>query len=78
MGNTETEEKISARRRMVDAFRGVVLMLQQAGEHLEQHWAGELLPEDWRQAQNVLIEITGAFPSVDLLGKIFRSFCIGK
>ena len=40
--------------------------------------AGELLAEDLRQAQHSLGEITGAFSSDDLLGRIFSSFCIGK
>lgn len=37
--------------------------------------AGELLAEDLKEA---LSEITGAFTSDDLLGRIFGSFCIGK
>ena len=36
------------------------------------------LAEDLRQAQQSLGEITGAFSSDDLLGRIFSSFCIGK
>jgi tRNA modification GTPase len=40
--------------------------------------AGELLAEDLRLAQQSLGEITGAFSSDDLLGRIFSSFCIGK
>jgi len=36
------------------------------------------LAEELRQAQNALSEITGAFTTEDLLGKIFSSFCIGK
>jgi len=31
-----------------------------------------------RLAQGTLSEITGQFGSEDLLGEIFRSFCIGK
>jgi tRNA modification GTPase len=34
--------------------------------------------EDLRQAQRALGEITGAFSSDDLLGRIFAGFCIGK
>lgn len=34
--------------------------------------AGELLAEDLRQAQHSLGEITGAFSSDDLLGRIFQ------
>ena len=67
-----------ARRRHLDA-------LKRASEHLQTgQWAllssasGELLAEDLRQAQYALAEITGAFSSDDLLGRIFASFCIGK
>ena len=79
MGYEQTAESgFSARRRHLDALR-------QASEHLEHGraqltlaGAGELLAEDLRQAQQVLGEITGAFSSDDLLGRIFSSFCIGK
>jgi tRNA modification GTPase len=40
--------------------------------------AGELAAEELRHAQNALGEITGAFTSDDLLGRIFSSFCVGK
>lgn len=79
MGYEQTAESgFSARRRHLDALR-------QASEHLEHGraqltlaGAGELLAEDLRQAQHALGEITGAFSSDDLLGRIFSSFCIGK
>jgi tRNA modification GTPase len=38
----------------------------------------ELFAEELRLAQRALGEITGEFTSDDLLGQIFRSFCIGK
>jgi len=37
-----------------------------------------MMAEDLRLAQQALGEITGAFSSDDLLGKIFSDFCIGK
>jgi tRNA modification GTPase len=36
------------------------------------------MAEELRAAQRALEEITGAFTSEDLLGRIFSSFCIGK
>jgi tRNA modification GTPase len=79
MGYEQTSESsFSARRRHLEA-------LQQAANHLEHGHAqlilagaGELLAEDLRHAQKSLGEITGAFSSDDLLGRIFSSFCIGK
>ena len=45
---------------------------------LTERRAGELMAEELRAAQRALEEITGAFTSEDLLGRIFSSFCIGK
>jgi len=45
---------------------------------LEIYAAGELVAEELRLVQEYLSEITGAFSSDDLLGRIFSSFCIGK
>ena len=67
-----------ARRRHVDALRRACLGLEQAAHQFQEHRAGELLAEDLRVAQDTLAEITGAFTSDDLLGRIFSSFCIGK
>ncbi|SUG35874.1 tRNA modification GTPase TrmE [Salmonella enterica subsp. arizonae] len=76
--DTNMEGGFLARRRHLQA-------LAEAAEHLEQGkaqllgaWAGELLAEELRLAQQSLSEITGEFTSDDLLGRIFSSFCIGK
>jgi len=56
--------------------------LERAEGHLaaavreEARW--ELFAEELRLAQNALSEITGEFTPDDLLGEIFRRFCIGK
>jgi tRNA modification GTPase len=73
-----TESSFSARRRHLDALRQAAQHLEHGHRQLTQAGAGELLAEDLRQAQQVLGEITGAFSSDDLLGRIFSSFCIGK
>ena len=52
--------------------------LVQGKEQLVSAYAGELLAEELRLAQQALSEITGEFTSDDLLGRIFSSFCIGK
>ncbi len=66
-----------ARRRHIDALEKSAEFVDKALMQLECA-AGELVAEDLRQAQNNLSEITGAFTSDDLLGRIFSSFCIGK
>jgi tRNA modification GTPase len=69
---------VSARRRHLDALARTDRHLQEARRQLLDRRAGELMAEELRQAQQSLAEITGAFTSDDLLGRIFSSFCIGK
>ncbi|AYC34980.1 tRNA uridine-5-carboxymethylaminomethyl(34) synthesis GTPase MnmE [Pseudomonas cavernae] len=79
MGYEQTaESSFSARRRHLEALRQAGAHLEHGHAQLTLAGAGELLAEDLRQAQQALGEITGAFSSDDLLGRIFSSFCIGK
>ena len=68
----------SARRRHLDALQRARASIERAAAALAQTRAVELFAEDLRLAQAALGEITGEFTSDDLLGEIFRSFCIGK
>jgi tRNA modification GTPase len=56
--------------------------LERAERHLdaalEERARWELFAEELRLAQEALGEITGEFTADDLLGEIFRRFCIGK
>ena len=72
------EGSFSARRRHLDALKRAGDFIDNGRLQLEHLGAGELLADDLRQAQKALSEITGAFSSDDLLGRIFSSFCIGK
>ncbi len=67
-----------ARRRHLDALTRAQNFIKCGLDQFTEIFAGELLAEDLRQAQQALSEITGEFTSDDLLGKIFSSFCIGK
>lgn len=79
MGYEHTAEgSFSARRRHLDALEQASGYLDHGLAQLVHAAAGELLAEDLRLAQQCLGEITGAFSSDDLLGRIFTSFCIGK
>jgi tRNA modification GTPase len=73
-----TEGSFSARRRHLEALENARFYLLAGQQQLKEYRAGELLAEDLRQAQEALNQITGAFTSDDLLGRIFSSFCIGK
>jgi tRNA modification GTPase len=68
----------SARRRHLDALHRARVLVESATETLQTTRAFELFAEDLRMAQSALGEITGEFGSEELLGEIFRSFCIGK
>ena len=79
MGYQQTAESgFSARRRHLEALHQAAEYLDHGHAQLTLAGAGELLAEDLRQAHQALGEITGAFTSDDLLGRIFSSFCIGK
>lgn len=71
------EGGFSARRRHLDALRRTQAHVVAARWRLQDK-AGELAAEELRQGQQVLGEITGAFSTDDLLGRIFATFCIGK
>ena len=71
------EGVFTARRRHLDAIDRARAALNQATARLGTR-EPELLAEELRLAQHALAEITGAFTSDDLLGRIFASFCIGK
>ncbi|SBT17813.1 tRNA modification GTPase MnmE [Marinomonas gallaica] len=76
--DSTTEGGFIARRRHIEALQKANSFLDAGFEQLHGHGAGELLAEDLKEAQQALSEITGAFTSDDLLGRIFGSFCIGK
>ncbi len=76
--DSTTEGGFIARRRHIEALNKASKFLVSGSDQLHGFGAGELLAEDLKEAQNALSEITGAFTSDDLLGRIFGSFCIGK
>jgi len=69
---------LAARGRHRDALQRARAHAQAATDALRTTKAMELFAEELRLAQQALGEITGEFTSDDLLGQIFRSFCIGK
>ncbi|TCV95474.1 tRNA uridine-5-carboxymethylaminomethyl(34) synthesis GTPase MnmE [Biostraticola tofi] len=73
-----TEGGFLARRRHLTALDTAARHLEEGKDQLVSAYAGELLAEELRLAQQALSEITGEFSSDDLLGRIFSSFCIGK
>lgn len=72
------EGAFTARSRHVEALQRATAHFDVGVAALEKQKAGELLAEELRLAQQALSEISGAFSSDDLLGRIFSEFCIGK
>jgi tRNA modification GTPase len=72
------ESLFSARTRHVDALQRALACAADADKRLREGATAELAAEDLRLAQRALSEITGAFTTEDLLGRIFSQFCIGK
>ena len=70
--------EFSARRRHLDALQRAQGHLIAAQTVFTDTGSAEMMAEDLRLAQQALGEITGAFSSDDLLGKIFSDFCIGQ
>jgi tRNA modification GTPase len=59
-------------------FKGVVKSLGVALSGLKQSEALELVAEELKNARSGLDEVVGKKFSDDLLGDIFRGYCIGK
>lgn len=64
--------------RHYEALTNVSKSLEQVEEGLKEGISGDLLAVDVRQAIYYLGEITGEITSDEILGNIFRNFCIGK
>ena len=66
-----------ARRRHVAALEEAHRHVAEAGQQIQSGF-GDLAAEELRHAQEQLGAIVGATSTEDLLGEIFRGFCIGK
>ncbi|MCK5901576.1 MAG: tRNA uridine-5-carboxymethylaminomethyl(34) synthesis GTPase MnmE [Cocleimonas sp.] len=75
---SEREDSFIARRRHLHALEITQQAVDQAEIQLKTYFAGELMAEELRLAQDALGQITGRYTPDDLLGEIFSNFCIGK
>ncbi len=78
VGFTGTESTFSARRRHLLSLSQALEAVQTAKLRLADGAPGEIIAEELRHAHSALGEITGETAPDDLLGEIFRTFCIGK
>jgi tRNA modification GTPase len=73
-----SDEVIITNLRHYEALSKVSESLSRAGEGLSNNIPEDLIAIDIRQAIHYLGEITGEITTDELLGNIFRNFCIGK
>lgn len=72
------ENVIITNIRHFEALKHVSESLERVIAGFEEHLPGDLLATDIRQAIHYLGEITGEITTDEILGNIFKNFCIGK
>ena len=76
---TSDSDIIVTNARHYDALLRAHDSIQHVIEGLQQKLSGDLLSEDLRQALDILSEITGGqIAPNEVLGNIFKNFCVGK
>jgi tRNA modification GTPase len=79
-GINETNENdvIVTNLRHYQALENALEALKRANNGLNNGLPGDLLAQDIREALHYLGEITGEITTDEVLGNIFKNFCIGK
>ena len=78
INNTQNDtEVIFLRKRSIDNLVECQRLLKTCIENTKS-WSLDLVAEDLRLAQTMLLEITGKVSNDQILEKIFSKFCIGK
>jgi len=72
------EDTIVTNLRHFEALTRALESLQRVQAGMDQQLSGEFLAQDIRECLQYLGEITGEISSDEILGHIFRHFCIGK
>ncbi len=78
MDDNSCESSITARKRHLKSIKEAYEAFCSAERGIMQGDALDLVAQELLEAQNSLAEVTGEFSTEDLLGEIFKSFCIGK
>jgi tRNA modification GTPase len=76
--NTDENDVIITNVRHFEALDKALSALHRANNGLASSLPGDLLAQDIREAQHYLGEITGEITTDEVLGNIFKNFCIGK
>lgn len=75
---TNENDVIITNVRHYEALNNALEALKRANSGLNQDLPGDLLAQDIREALHYLGEITGEITTDEVLGNIFKNFCIGK
>jgi len=75
---TNDNDVIITNVRHFEALESALLAMKRATNGLNSGLTGDLLAQDIREAIHYLGEITGEITNDEVLGNIFKNFCIGK
>ena len=78
MPEMSENEVIVTNLRHYEALKNALQSITQVQEGLQGNIPGDLLAQDIRECMHYLGEITGQISTDEILGNIFRNFCIGK
>ena len=74
----EGHDVIVSNARHYEALGKTIIAIDRVKEGLQYNLSGDLLAQDIREAIHYLGEITGQITTDEILGNIFKNFCIGK
>lgn len=78
LNNIDTNQVVITNARHLEALTAALTALEKTHLGLTSNVSGDFIAMDIRQAIHQLGSITGEITSDDLLGNIFKNFCIGK
>jgi tRNA modification GTPase len=78
LANINENDVIITNVRHYDAINKSLFSLRRASEGLHTGLPADLIAQDIREALYFLGEITGEISNDEVLGNIFKNFCIGK
>lgn len=78
LNTLNTSDVIVSNVRHYEALRNARTAIERVNEGLESGFSGEFISQDIRECLHYLGEITGEITTDEVLGNIFKNFCIGK
>lgn len=78
LNELNTSDVIVSNVRHYEALKHALTAIQRVQDGLQSNLSGEFISQDIRECLHYLGEITGEITTDEVLGNIFRHFCIGK